>query len=160
MSKVPTIWASSPGCWPQWQLGYGVRQAVARQEIAPQEANHEPQQHLRPWIIWFCVALALISLLFAFGTPLYALLYYGLPGWNQLHSPFRWVFPFTLSMAMLAAVGLHLLPSAATLWSRRFVRLVAGIALMAALAAVGVVVVQSDAARAIPRCGRVVAGKL
>ncbi|MBP6440205.1 MAG: YfhO family protein, partial [Caldilineaceae bacterium] len=48
---------------------------------------------------WFFAALALLSLLFAFGTPLYALLYYGLPGWNQLHSPFRWVFPFTLSMA-------------------------------------------------------------
>ncbi len=52
-------------------------------------------------------ALALLSLLFAFGTPLYALLFYGLPGWNQLHSPFRWVFPFTLSMAVLGGIGLE-----------------------------------------------------
>ncbi|MCB9138860.1 MAG: oligosaccharide flippase family protein [Caldilineaceae bacterium] len=55
---------------------------------------------------WFFGGLAFLSLLFAFGTPLYALLYYGVPGWNQLHSPFRWVFPFTVSMAVLAAYGL------------------------------------------------------
>ncbi|MEM7344494.1 MAG: oligosaccharide flippase family protein, partial [Chloroflexota bacterium] len=50
-------------------------------------------------------ALTLLSLLFAFGTPLYALLFYGLPGWNQLHSPFRWIYPFTLSIAVLAGLG-------------------------------------------------------
>ena len=50
-------------------------------------------------------ALALLSLMFAFGTPLYALLFYGLPGWNQLHSPFRWIYPFTLSLAVLAGLG-------------------------------------------------------
>ncbi|MEZ4676214.1 MAG: hypothetical protein R2932_18475 [Caldilineaceae bacterium] len=55
----------------------------------------------------FFLALAILSLLFAFGTPLYGILYYGLPGWSQLHSPFRWVFPFTLSMAMLAGIGLQ-----------------------------------------------------
>jgi len=49
------------------------------------------------------------SLLFAFGTPLYALLYYGLPGYNQLHSPFRWIFPYTLSVAVLAGLGAQLL---------------------------------------------------
>ncbi|MFN2225395.1 MAG: hypothetical protein ACK2UY_03800, partial [Anaerolineae bacterium] len=55
--------------------------------------------------VWIFAALALASLLFVFGTPLYALLYYGLPGVSQLHSPFRWVFPFTLSLAVLAAYG-------------------------------------------------------
>jgi len=53
--------------------------------------------------------LALLSLLFAFGTPLYAILYYGLPGYRQLHSAFRWVFPFTLSFAVLAGIGLNAL---------------------------------------------------
>ncbi len=57
----------------------------------------------------FFLALAILSLLFAFGTPLYGILFYGLPGWSQLHSPFRWVFPFTLSMAVLAGMGLQLL---------------------------------------------------
>jgi O-antigen/teichoic acid export membrane protein len=50
-------------------------------------------------------ALALISILFVFGTVAYALLYYGLPGMNQLHSPFRWVFPLTLCLAALAGFG-------------------------------------------------------
>ncbi len=58
---------------------------------------------------WFFLALAILSLLFAFGTPLYALLYYGLPGWNQLHSPFRWVFPLTLCLAVLAGIGVQTL---------------------------------------------------
>jgi O-antigen/teichoic acid export membrane protein len=49
--------------------------------------------------------LALISLLLVFGTPLYAVLYYGLPGIRQLHSPFRWVFPYTLSVAVVAGFG-------------------------------------------------------
>ncbi|MGC8879589.1 MAG: oligosaccharide flippase family protein, partial [Anaerolineae bacterium] len=51
------------------------------------------------------VLLLVLSLAFAFGTPLYALLYYGLPYWNQLHSPFRWIFPFTLSAAVLAGLA-------------------------------------------------------
>lgn len=53
----------------------------------------------------FFAVLAILSLLFAFGTPLYALLFYGLPGWNQLHTAFRWIFPWTLSVAFLAGVG-------------------------------------------------------
>ena len=44
-----------------------------------------------------------------FGTPLYAILYYGLPGINQLHSPFRWIWPFTISIAVLAAIGVDAL---------------------------------------------------
>jgi O-antigen/teichoic acid export membrane protein len=59
--------------------------------------------------IWFFALLTLISLAFMFGTPLYALLYYGLPGIDQLHSPFRWVWPFTISIAVLAAYGIDAL---------------------------------------------------
>ncbi|MFC1975578.1 YfhO family protein, partial [Chloroflexota bacterium] len=57
-----------------------------------------------PYVLIFAL-LALLSLLFAFGTPLYNLLFYGLPGWSQLHSPFRWIFPYTLSIAVLAGLG-------------------------------------------------------
>ncbi len=53
--------------------------------------------------------LAILSLLFTFGTPLYALLFYLAPGFNQLHTPFRWVFPFTLSIAVLAGIGAEVL---------------------------------------------------
>jgi O-antigen/teichoic acid export membrane protein len=53
--------------------------------------------------------LAVLSLLFAFGTPLYAIPFYLLPGYNQLHSAFRWVYPYTLSMALLAGFGMSAL---------------------------------------------------
>ncbi len=54
----------------------------------------------------FFAALAFFSLAFIFGTPLYALLYYGLPFINQLHTPFRWVWPLGLCVAVLAGVGI------------------------------------------------------
>jgi O-antigen/teichoic acid export membrane protein len=59
--------------------------------------------------IGFFSVLGLLSLSFIFGTPLYAILYYGLPGINQLHSPFRWVFPFSLCVAVLAGYGMDYL---------------------------------------------------
>jgi O-antigen/teichoic acid export membrane protein len=56
---------------------------------------------------WIFTGLAAISLAFVFGTPLYAVLFYLLPGTKQLHSPFRWIFPYTLSIAVLAGIGAH-----------------------------------------------------
>jgi O-antigen/teichoic acid export membrane protein len=53
----------------------------------------------------FFAGLSLFSLAFTFGTPLYALLYYGLPFIDQLHTPFRWVFPLALAVAALAGFG-------------------------------------------------------
>ncbi|MFQ5409015.1 MAG: oligosaccharide flippase family protein, partial [Anaerolineales bacterium] len=52
----------------------------------------------------FFALLAGASLAFIFGTPLYAAIYY-LPGMNQLHSPFRWVWPLSLAVAVLAGWG-------------------------------------------------------
>ncbi len=61
-----------------------------------------------PWP--YLALLSVASLAFAFGTPLYALIYW-LPGISQLHSAFRWVFPLSLAVAALAAYGLDgLLP--------------------------------------------------
>ncbi|MCB8945425.1 MAG: oligosaccharide flippase family protein [Ardenticatenaceae bacterium] len=57
----------------------------------------------------FFVLMSLISLAFIFGTPLYAILYYGLPFINQLHTPFRWVFPLSLFIAALAGFGVDYL---------------------------------------------------
>jgi O-antigen/teichoic acid export membrane protein len=56
--------------------------------------------------IGFFTVLSALSIAFIFGTPLYAILYYGLPGINQLHSPFRWVFPLSLAVAVLAGYGM------------------------------------------------------
>jgi O-antigen/teichoic acid export membrane protein len=53
--------------------------------------------------------LVLLGLTFMFGLPTYAILYYGLPGINQLHSPFRWIFAVTLGVAVLAGFGANAL---------------------------------------------------
>ena len=58
-------------------------------------------------LVGFFAMLSLFSLAFIFGTPLYALLYYGLPFVNQLHTPFRWVFPLSLAVAVLAGFGVE-----------------------------------------------------
>lgn len=73
---------------------------------------------------WLFTVLAIVSLLFAFGTPLYAILFYGLPGWNQLHTAFRWIFPWTVAMAFLAGAGAQALAEG---WVRRGVSLLAGV---------------------------------
>ena len=59
--------------------------------------------------VWLFAGLAVVSFLLSFGIPLYALLYYLLPGYGQLHTPFRWVFPYTVSMAVLAGLGVEAL---------------------------------------------------
>jgi O-antigen/teichoic acid export membrane protein len=53
---------------------------------------------------WALAALAGLSLLMAFGTPIYGL-FFGLPGVNQLHTPFRWVYPYSLCVAVLGGLG-------------------------------------------------------
>ena len=101
-----------------WLLaGIGVisaaRAALRRRRTIPASTDHGADLRAKPErgssrVLVF-VVLAVLSLLFAFGTPLYALLYYLLPGYSQLHSAFRWVFPYTLSMAVLAGYGLDAL---------------------------------------------------
>ena len=61
----------------------------------------------------FFTFLALVCLALSFGTPLYGLIYY-LPGLSQLHTPFRWMWPFTLCVAVLASLGAEALTSRRT----------------------------------------------
>lgn len=49
--------------------------------------------------------IAAVALLLAFGTPVYALLFFSVPGVNQLHTPFRWIYPYSLCVATLAGLG-------------------------------------------------------
>jgi len=67
----------------------------------------------RPTRLIFAL-LALISILIAFGTPLYALLYYALPYLDQARAIFRWVWPLTLSVGVLAGFGAEALLSEET----------------------------------------------
>ncbi len=64
--------------------------------------------HKRRTTARFFALVAGLSLAFAFGTPLYRLVF-AIPGIDQLRSPFRWVFPFVLAMAILSALGLDAL---------------------------------------------------
>ncbi len=79
--------------------------SVASVEVGEQLPKFYPTPDPHTRYVFIFAILALLSLLFIFGTPLYGLLFYGLPGWNQLHSPFRWIFPYTLSIAVLAGLG-------------------------------------------------------
>jgi O-antigen/teichoic acid export membrane protein len=83
--------------------------------------------------VYIFLSLAIISLLFVFGTPLYAVLYYLLPGIKQLHSPFRWIFPYTLSVSVLAGCGASWLADHAASARARPVRTLGGLALLGGL---------------------------
>lgn len=87
--------------------------------------------------VWIFAALAIISLLFVFGTPLYAVLFYFLPGVQQLHTPFRWIFPYTLCMAVLAGLGADAIIRGLTSippWRRLAIRAMGAGALLVGLA--------------------------
>ncbi len=84
-------------------------------------------------------SLAVVSILMAFGTPLYALFFYLVPGASQLHSPFRWVYAYTLSIAALAGLGLTALSGQARAAEpeHRTVRRLAGFAALAGALGLG-----------------------
>ncbi len=102
--------------------------------------DDDSRQDTGPYRLIFAL-LALVALTFMFGLPTYAALYYTLPGFSQLHSPFRWIFAVTLSVAVLAGFGLDALSKGASLqqqiqkWARRFgwVLVVMGAGVLAAL---------------------------
>jgi O-antigen/teichoic acid export membrane protein len=82
--------------------------AVLSQFTAPHPWRTRLRGFLRHPHVPLFLALALFSLACIFGTPLYALVY-ALPFLNQSHSPFRWVFPLTLSVSLLAGFGTDVL---------------------------------------------------
>lgn len=55
------------------------------------------------YVTFFAVYVA-ICLLLAFGTPLYRLIWI-IPGVDQLHTPFRWVYPASFCIAVLGGIG-------------------------------------------------------
>ena len=61
---------------------------------------------------WFWAALGGLALAFSFGSRLYALVY-ALPGFSQVRTAFRWVYVYSLCMALLAGMG------ADALWQAR-----------------------------------------
>lgn len=83
-----------------------LRSRIARfGSRASVRARTAPNERARDTIPFFAL-LSLFSLGSVFGTPLYAVVY-ALPFLKQSHSPFRWVFPLTISVAMLAGFGVE-----------------------------------------------------
>ncbi len=81
----------------------------------------------------FWTVTAIIALLMALGTPLNALLFFGLPGFAQSGSPGRILVLWTFCGAALAAVGCQALTERAVLAGRSLRRPVGGFALLFAL---------------------------
>lgn len=84
---------------------FGVYAGIRRYNLTPQPPLQRVEGERTPPYRAIFGLLALISLTFMFGLPTYAVLYYGLPGVDQLHTPFRWTWPFTVCVAVLAAFG-------------------------------------------------------
>ncbi len=57
-------------------------------------------------IVRFAAIFGLWCLSLVFGLPTYRLLFVLLPGADQLHTPFRWIFPLALCALLLAGTGL------------------------------------------------------
>ncbi len=85
--------------------------ALAGFGLAGRRGEHPSADDRPPYRALFAL-LALAGLSFMFGLPTYGLLYSLLPGFNQLHSPFRWIYAVTLSAAVLAGFGLEALARA------------------------------------------------
>lgn len=82
----------------------GMAVANAIKAFIKRKTIHAPTRN--PFPAWFFITLGIASILFIFGTIFYAVLYFGLPGISQLHSPFRWKIPLTLCLAALAGFAL------------------------------------------------------
>jgi len=91
------------GILPLILAGFGIISIFKRSAVSNQQSATPNPQSLTAKI--FFILLTFFSLNFIFGSPLYALIYY-LPFLNQLHSPFRWVLPLSLAIAVLAGFGL------------------------------------------------------
>ena len=97
---------------------YGIANTFFNRQDAK---NAQEKQENKPPYKGIFAVLTVVSLTFMFGLPTYALLYYGFPGINQLHSPFRWIFGVTVGIAVLAGFGADTLISEAK--SRRLTRI-------------------------------------
>ena len=101
------------GILPLALAAYGLVVAWGRRARAAVAGDGRPYRGI-------FAALGAVSLTFVFGLPTYALLYFLLPGINQLHSPFRWMFPVTLAVMVLAGFGADALAAGGAERARRW----------------------------------------
>jgi len=72
---------------------------IALMDMTRNRRKDSPPHRLMATILGF------IALTFMFGLPTYALIF-ALPGFNQLNTPFRWVYAFSFCIALLAGFGM------------------------------------------------------
>ena len=96
---------------------------------------------------WFFAALAVVTLLMILGTPLYAPLYYLVPGFKQLNNPARMMGIFALAVACLGALGADSLAGLPAQRRRPALAGIAGAILLACVGVAGFYTMQSDAIR-------------
>jgi len=92
--------------------GIGLFDALVRWRAGRLRGRDQGAER-RPPIVLLLTGLGALALSFAFGLPTYALIYYVFPSTNQLHTPFRWVWPLTFCVAALAAFGAEAISRAA-----------------------------------------------
>jgi O-antigen/teichoic acid export membrane protein len=91
---LATLWPLATA-WRTWRPGVEMQGGVGARRPAH---SHAPVL-ISLWLI------VVVSLLLAFGTPLYRAIFFLLPGFNQIHSPFRWLIPYTAAISLLAGFG-------------------------------------------------------
>ncbi|MCC6729102.1 MAG: YfhO family protein [Chthonomonadales bacterium] len=93
---VPAIVLAGVGLWLGWGRGRGAGSAGE-------------SEHGGPWGLWPLAAIGAFGLLLALGTPLCALLYYGVPGYRQFNATARALCLVSFAAAGLAAHGIDAL---------------------------------------------------
>ncbi len=96
------------GLLPMALAGLAALHWIVKRIITRADWSLGAETPARPYRLIFGT-LGVFSVLFAFGRPVYALLYYGLPFFSQSRAPFRWMWPLTLCVAALAGFGADLL---------------------------------------------------
>ncbi|MBZ0302952.1 MAG: hypothetical protein K8J31_24615, partial [Anaerolineae bacterium] len=100
----PRVGAASLPSVGAWPTPSAVPQGEQENRQNSEIPLHEGEGRYAGVRAFIFALLALISVTFMFGLPTYRLLYL-LPGIDQLHSPFRWIYGLTLSVAVLAGLG-------------------------------------------------------
>ncbi|MBI2865621.1 MAG: oligosaccharide flippase family protein [Chloroflexi bacterium] len=104
-----TDFAGNPTTFPRWSVKNYVEAASYIGILPLLLACLAPFLRRDRYTVTFSV-LAIFSLLLAFGTPLFRLIWL-IPGIEQSHSPFRWVFPYLVGVSVLAGLGASALTS-------------------------------------------------
>ncbi len=106
MGVPALILALGAGTWWVFRCsGVQVFRRSGEGETEPRTPNPEPQTPA----IGFWLVILLVGLLLALGTPLCAVLFYGVPGYRQFNATARALCLFSFGVAGLAGYGVELL---------------------------------------------------